>query len=80
MARATPRRVTHAMNRVEGNTVSGDLPPAIVPYGIRVTSTHNFIGRNSATYNADNFDIGAGNTAGPEEWAAATSPWSNVNY
>ena len=68
-------------NRIEGNTLTGDpAAPLPIPYGIRVTGTHNFIVRNSASYNADNFDIGPSNTAGPEETGAATSPWSNVNY
>ncbi len=67
------------MNRIEGNNVVGNSP-ITVPFGIRVTIDHNIIVRNSATFSTDNFDIAAGNTAGPEETSAATSPWSNVNY
>ncbi len=65
--------------RVEGNTVTGN-DAITVPFGIRVNGTHNFIVRNSATYNVDNFDLPAGNTQGPEEIATATGPWANVNY
>ncbi len=67
------------MNRIEGNNITGNWS-ITAPFGIRIIGQHNIIVRNSATYNVDNFDIGAGNTAGPEETSAATSPWSNVSY
>ncbi len=71
--------VQQQMGRIEGNTAVGNQPTTI-PFGIRVTGQHNIVARNTATYNIDNFDIAAGNTAGPEETSTATGPWSNVNY
>ncbi len=72
-------RADGQMSRIEANTVIGNSSITI-PFGIRVTFPHNIVARNTATYNIDNFDIAAGNTAGPEETLTATGPWSNVNY
>lgn len=66
-------------NRLEGNNAIGDYS-ITVPYGIQIRDSNNFIVRNSASFNIDNFDIAAGNTQGPEETFTATGPWSNVNY
>jgi parallel beta-helix repeat protein len=67
-------------NRVEGNHATGNGDNGIV-----VTTMDNLIIRNSAGNNgvgpADDFDIVAGNDAGPIGTAAAsTSPWANIQY
>jgi parallel beta-helix repeat protein len=67
---------TNSDNRIEGNHVSDndrgiDCNPA----------SGNLVIRNSASGNTTNYDIAAGNDAGPiGSAAAATSPWANLAF
>jgi parallel beta-helix repeat protein len=61
-------------SRIEGNHVSSNT------IGIRVNGTANIVIRNSAVGNITDYDIPAGNDAGPIGKAAtATSPWANLH-
>jgi parallel beta-helix repeat protein len=80
---------TGADNRIEGNNVTDN------DRGIDVDSAGNFVVKNSASGNATNFEIAAGNAVGPVVAAPAspaisgstgtsnvgsTDPWANISY
>lgn len=65
-------------NRIEQNTLTNNLR------GLDVNASGNLIVRNSASLNATDFDIVAGNTLGPIVVGGGTiaseHPWANFSY
>ena len=66
-------------NRIENNALTRN------DYGLRVTSTSNFIARNTAYGNPTNYSVAAGNSlAGIANVAGIsftnTNPWCNFEY